>query len=285
MKLAQKVVLYFISAKISWYSLFSKAKAAKYAFKLFCTPFIRVTMKMPAVFKQARKIHFSFDGFMVKGFESGSDTNRKLLIIHGWESSCYRFEQYIKPLNKMGIQVFCFDAIAHGQSEGKQLNIYQYAKMLAYINHKYGPFTYFMAHSIGCAALCISLSHFKPIVNTTTLKIVLFAPAVNVTYFFATFYKKLSIKKGVQKEIDRLVKDISGFPIAWFNLNKHLHNIQSSILWFHDTDDDSCLFKFVEEVIDEGYRNIQFEISSTLGHSGVYRDNKNKKLVFDFFNH
>jgi pimeloyl-ACP methyl ester carboxylesterase len=283
MKLAQKVVLYFIRSKISLYGIMHKAGAAQYVFKLFCTPFVRVNIKMPSVFEDAKKIHFVYEGFTIKGFEYGAPSQKKLLIIHGWESSCYRFEQYVKPIAAMGIQIFCFDAIAHGQSEGKQLNVYQYAKLIAYMHYKYGGFTHYIAHSLGAAALCISLSYFKPAVQVVTPKIVLFAPATNLAYFFNTFYKKLRVDKAIQLEIDKLVYKLSGFPIAWFNINKHLDNIRADILWFHDKDDDACLFIFVNDIIEEHRLNIKFHISTTLGHSGVYKNNKHKKLVFDFF--
>jgi alpha-beta hydrolase superfamily lysophospholipase len=284
MKLAQKVVLYFIRGKIKVYRIISSNKAARYAFTLFCTPFYRVTKKMPMVFEQSKKLHFLYDGYVVKGFTYGAVSDKKILIIHGWESSCYRFEQYIKPLADMGIQVFCFDAVAHGQSEGKQLNVYEYAKLIAYINYKYGAFTHFMAHSLGAAALCISLSHFKPIANTQALKIVFFAPAINIEYFFATFYKKLKVPKTVQIKMNKLVLKRSGFPIKWFNVNAHLQQLQSSILWFHDTHDDSCLFEFVDDIMKTGYTNIQFQISTGLGHSGVYKDNNNRKRTLAFYN-
>ncbi len=283
MKLAQKVVLYFIRSKIKAYSIISNTKAARYAFTLFCTPFTRVTQKMPYVFEQSKKIHFLYNGYAVKGFTHGSDSNRKLLIIHGWESSCYRFEHYIKPIADMGIQVYCFDAVAHGQSDGKQLNVYEYAKLIAYINYKYGAFTHFIAHSLGAAALSISLSHFKFVTNTQALKMVFFAPAINIEYFFSTFYKKLHVPQKVQLKIDKLVQKLSGFPITWFNVNGHLQQVQSSILWFHDKDDESCLFEYALEIMKEDRSNIQFQISTGLGHSGVYKDNNNRKLVFEFF--
>ena len=55
-----------------------------------------------------------------------SSLPKKFLILHGFESSAFNFDRYIKPMIKLGYEVVAMDAPAHGKSEGKTINLLDY---------------------------------------------------------------------------------------------------------------------------------------------------------------
>ena len=53
MKLAQKLAINYLRAKLNFTSVFSNRKAAEQAFEIFCTPFRKSKKKIPPVFDKA----------------------------------------------------------------------------------------------------------------------------------------------------------------------------------------------------------------------------------------
>src|SRR5215212_1427487 len=126
MHLAQRLVLKYVQTKLKLLSSLSKRKAAEKAFQLFCTPQHRNKKKLPPVFEKAEKLQFLFEGNMVRGYRWNHPSDKKLLILHGFESSVVNFDRYINPLIKKGYEVLAFDAPAHGRSTGKTFNALLY---------------------------------------------------------------------------------------------------------------------------------------------------------------
>src|SRR6478672_8811159 len=114
MNLAQRVSLIYIRTKFKLLSAISKKKAAEQAFQLFCTPPTRDKKELPKLFKAAEKLEFSFDEFNIVGYRWNKGGRKKVLILHGFESTAINFEKYVEPLVSKGYGVLAFDAPAHG---------------------------------------------------------------------------------------------------------------------------------------------------------------------------
>lgn len=119
MKPAQRVVLWYFRTKFNLIAAISKKKAAEKAFDLFCTPQRRNRKKIPKIFEEAITEQFIMDGMLIKGWRWPNESGKKVLILHGYESSVINFDRYIRPLTKKGYEVLAFDAPAHGRSGGK----------------------------------------------------------------------------------------------------------------------------------------------------------------------
>ena len=87
MKIAQKLVIGYFRAKLNLLSVLSKKKAAQSAFELFCTPLRKSRAKFPAVFDRGEPLQFALDGYVIHGFRWNSESDKKALIVHGFESS------------------------------------------------------------------------------------------------------------------------------------------------------------------------------------------------------
>lgn len=276
----QQIALSYIRTKFRLISLLSPKKAAKKAMELFCTPQHRNQKKLPPIFEKAEKISFPFEEYQIKGYRWNYPSDKKLLILHGFESSVINFDRYIKPLTKSGYEVLAFDAPAHGRSSGKQINVLLYKNFVLHIENVYGPVSNFIAHSFGGLALSLALEEKKPIEE---MKIVFIAPAAETTTAINSFFSLLKLNNAVRKEFDKLIEDLSGHKPQWFSISRIADKLKAQVLWLQDRDDKMTPLSDVEPVMKKNYPNFKFVISEGLGHRRIYRDNNSFKTIMHFF--
>lgn len=279
MKLGQKIAINYIRAKLNILALVSKEKAAAKAFDLFCTPFRKAKKKKPPIFDRGDKLRFHIDGVEVRGHRWNAHRPKKVLIVHGFESTTYNFDRYIVPLIKKDYEVLAFDAPAHGISAGKRITLPLYVDTIKYIHEKFGPVNAYLAHSFGGLAL----AHFlETVPNNQEMKAVLIAPATETVTAIDSFFNFLHLDNGIRKEFDELILKKSNMPPEHFSIRRAAKNIRSEILWFHDENDDMTPLSDAMKVKDDNHPNIRFVITQGLGHRRIYRENKIVKDVLEF---
>lgn len=279
MKLAQKIAVAYVRASLNFLAVFSKKRAARKAFKIFCTPVRGTNRKSPAVFQKAEKLQFSIENKKVAGYRWSHPQPKKFLILHGFHSSSKNFDRYVLPMVKKGYEVLAFDAPAHGESEGKQINVVQYRHMIEEIVNRFGPIDAYMAHSFGGLAVSLAL---EKIHHTKETRLALIAPATETSTAVDSLFNFLQLNKDVRKEFDDLIIQIGGQPLHWYSITRALSNIQASVLWVHDENDDVTPLMDVQPIIGMNYPNIEFLITQGWGHRRIYRENKVVKAVLAF---
>lgn len=279
MKLSQRFAISYIRTKFKLLAALSKKKAAEKAFELFCTPQRRNIKKLPKIFEQAEALQFRLDGIILQGWRWNHPSEKKLLILHGYESSVTNFEKYIKPLIKKGYEVLAFDAPAHGRSGGKKINAPLYKKMILAIHKKYGPVQSYMAHSFG--GLAVSLA-FEEINHTINYKLILIAPATETSTAITTFFNFLQLDPAIRNDFEKCIIKAGGEPSEWYSIKRAMKNIRAKVLWVHDEEDDITPISDVIKVQEENYPGIEFVFTNGLGHRRIYRDNKVTHLIVDF---
>src|SRR6202034_3928323 len=130
MKIKQKIAIGYTRLKLKLLTVLSKRMAAKEAFQLFCTPYLPKLKKAPHIFDQAEQLNFLFKGLNIRGYRWNHSRPNKILIIHGFDSQAYKFSRYVEKLLQKDYEVLAFDAPAHGNSEGKIINVQEYAFMI-----------------------------------------------------------------------------------------------------------------------------------------------------------
>ena len=280
MQLKQKLAISYIRTKFKVLSVISKRKTAEQAFTLFCTPLMKSVAKPGIVFSWAETLNFKMNGLNVCGYRWNKNNPHKILILHGFGSGAYSFHSYIVAMLDKGYQVLAFDAPAHGNSEGRNVNAMQYCEMIEKIIKLYGPVNGFLAHSFGGIALSLAME--KTIHNANT-KIVFIAPATETTTAIDSAFKLLHINDEViRKEFDKVIFNKSGHLPKWYSIKRAMENIKATILWVHDEDDDITPLKDALRVKAEGYKNIEFVITKGLGHRKIYKDPSIKNRVIQF---
>ncbi|MDZ4793878.1 MAG: alpha/beta fold hydrolase [Bacteroidota bacterium] len=279
MKLSQRLAIHYIRTKFKLLTAISKKKAAEKAFELFCTPQRRNKKPLPKIFEQAEKLQLKLDGNLLQGWRWNHPAERKLLIIHGYESSVTNFDRYIKPFIKKGYEVLAFDAPAHGRSGGKKITAPQYKKMIQEIHKKYGPVKSYMAHSFGGLAVSLALEEIS---HTSDYRVVLIAPAAETKTAVNSFFSFLQLDPVLRPEFERIILKAGGVSSEWYSIRRALKHIRANVLWFQDEDDEVTPLSDVLKVKEENYPSVRFVITKGLGHRRIYRDNKVFKSIVDF---
>jgi alpha-beta hydrolase superfamily lysophospholipase len=283
MKLAQRIVIGFYVYKFRILALFSSKVAARAAFNLFCTPYTkRKTYNAPKIFLTADKLTFDLDGLVINGFgwiPKENNNGKKVLICHGFDSYSYKFDRYVGPLIKSGFEVLAFDAPAHGTSSGKTIKVTEYRKMILTINDMFGPVDSIMAHSFGALAVALAVEELE---DAAHKRLVLIAPATETTFAIETFFKHVPVSKKVRLEFEKLIEDLGGNPASWYSVARVMQKINTPTLWVHDKEDAVTPYEHVHHLVERNLPHIRFEITSGLGHSNIYKDNRIKKRIIEF---
>jgi hypothetical protein len=283
MKLTQKLAISYTRAKLHILAIASKKKAAEKAMDIFFTPRLRSSKKAPRIFEKAERLSFKLEGHTVRGHrwvsQDATTLPKSVLILHGFESSVKKFDQYIIAFLDKGYEVLAFDAPAHGESGGKQLNLLLYVEMIKKIVVEFGPVQFFLAHSFGGIAVMHFLESLPHDANT---KVVLIAPATETVSSIDLFFKFLQLDDGVRKEFDELAYKKSGQFPAYFSIRRAMAHIKASVLWFHDEEDEITPVTDVLKVKKDRHRNIKFIFTKGLGHRRIYKDKEVMRSAIEF---
>jgi pimeloyl-ACP methyl ester carboxylesterase len=279
MKLAQKIAVGYVRARLNMLAVISPARAAAKAFELFSTPQYRSKSKFPEIFAKGEKIQFIQHSKKIRGYRWNQGAEKRLLILHGYESSCRKFDHHIARGIKKGYEVLAFDAPAHGISEGKQITLPEYVSMINNIEKNYGKIDAYICHSFGGMAVCTYLEKHTHHPDT---KLVLIAPATETTTAIDSMFRFVQLNDRVRKEFDEIIHRKTGHWPSHFSINRSIKHINASILWVHDEDDFTTPLADVRKVMNQKLPNVEFMITKGLGHNKIYRDNEVKRRIFSF---
>ncbi len=276
---SERMYLQYLRTKFTTLGMVSPPVAGKLAFDLFCTPYPKYKKrKAPAVFHQAKELNITLIGDGIKetgktnihGFEWNplKPNGQTVLIVHGYASYFYKFEQYIQPLLKQGFRVIGFDAPGHGLSEGKHINIVIYKHAIEHIIKELGPIDHFIGHSLGAITLAMLA---ETIENPSKHKFVLIAPATKTTSTFERYFNMMRFSPAIRTAfLDELEKRTK-LPITYFEADRAIQNYGGDLLWVHDTEDLVCPFKDLVDFQKKAPKNIKFLITNGLGHNKLYK--------------
>lgn len=281
MKIQQKLAIGFVRSKITAMNFFHNRKAAKEAFRIFCTPLGNFSSRVSPDFLNAEPLQFSMNGKVVRGYRCNPGKMNKILLLHGFSSNCQNFGHYVQPLINKNYEVLAFDAPAHGASDGVTINAIEYSQMIIRIIELYGPVHGFIAHSFGGLAVCLALETLPTNPDT---KLVLLAAATETTTAIDIAFSIIGLKnKLLRKTFDDIIFETSGREPSWYSIRRALNNIKAKVLWIHDKDDDITPFADVLQVQKDHHPNVRFIITEQLGHRKIYRDAGVINEVINFF--
>ncbi len=280
MKFSQVLLVGYYRTKLKAIGIVSERKAAEVAFNLFCTPFLpRSKQESPAIFHKAEKLSLQLQGLAIKGFRWIPQTpnNRTVLICHGFNSCCYKFEKYAALFLKEGFTVIAFDAPAHGLSDGKTLNALMYKQMIKEIDRNFGPIQLLMAHSLGGLAVSLAAEEMQQVE-----KIILIAPATETSSAVENFCRVTRLKAEARKELENIIEETAGHPAAWFSITRAVQQHTTPVLWIHDKEDTICPYRDTGKIRALCLPHVRFVTTQQLGHNKIYRDPGVQKMVIDF---
>lgn len=131
--------------------------AAKQVYKVMSNPRVKKLREFEnEVLDQAQKITIRFQQFNIQTYQWGKSSDRKALLVHGWEGQAGNFGGIVPLLLEKGYQVISFDAPAHGYSSKGVTNLFDYTNLVSEIIKTHRP-QFLLSHSFGSIATAIAL--------------------------------------------------------------------------------------------------------------------------------
>lgn len=202
--------------------------------------------------------------------------DKKVLIMHGWESRATHMYSLVEPLVKSGFQVVVIDAPKHGQSGGDKTNLAAFAKAIVAADVEFGPFVAAVGHSLGGAALAYAIE-----LGVTVNCCVLISSPASILDVLQGFARYVGLPVKAQRLFIEKIEHDNGVPASELNMGRILAKKHVKTLLVHSQDDLEVSIEALNN-IQRALPDAKTHIAKNLGHRKIIRDVEIGNLVGQF---
>lgn len=244
-------------------SFINPAYAGRLAYKFFSEPRDgRLNHEeLPPMLKEAHAEMVTLDDFIFQTYTWTGD-EKTVLLIHGWESNSWRWEQFFPYLKRSGATIVAIDAPAHGLSHGAEFNIPTYAKFVNAVVQKIRP-SYLVGHSLGGATALYYQSHYP---NDSIEKLVVLGAPSDLNTILFNYRNLLSLNKRVMDLMQQHFTKHFNINVHEFSGSLFASKIKVAGLLIHDEEDEVVAFREAEKIA-KAWPDAEFIVTNGLGHS------------------
>lgn len=191
-----------------------------------------------------------------------------VLLVHGWAGRGTQLGKLIEPLRAKGLRVVAWDGPAHGDSDGKQASIGQFAQGLRELNEVEGPWRLVVAHSFGAGAVTLALSCRW----MQSEAVALVAAPSGMGWVVEGFAKRLKMStrtKAVFIEKLNRFAGVEGRDVGIAHLAK-TNALKTPVIVIHDPEDAEVPFQQAEEIARD-WHGARLVALSGVGHRKILK--------------
>lgn len=238
-------------------------KAGREGFYLFCKPRRRAVKPHHMEFlNTSEKFSVVYDGKKIQGYRWGTG-DKKLLLLHGWESHSYWWKSIVSKLSKEKYAIYAIDAPGHGLSDGSYNNIPYYSGLIEQIILEYGGFYGILGHSMGAFSTAYT---FYRIPELPVSNFIAMASPGEVKEF-VEFYKRAVGFSGRTMQVigEYFVRKLGHGP-DFFSLKEFARKLTLRGLMIHDTKDPDAPYQHAVEA-HQNWKGSKLISTTGLGHN------------------
>lgn len=132
--------------------------AGRWAVRLFLSPVRQGFIPGEKDFlKRVERFDIKFEGREYQGYRLGNGP--EVICVHGWAGRAAQFRYIADMLVEEGFTFIAFDAWAHGQTAGKQTNLFEFAALFERVYQKCEQPAAVIGHSLGAAVVSYSIAN------------------------------------------------------------------------------------------------------------------------------
>ena len=202
--------------------------------------------------------------------------DQTVIFSHGWMGRATQFQKFVPYFTEAGYKVVAFDGPAHGQSEGRSTDLYEFSDTISHILSEEGP-SHFVGHSFGGVAGVFAQNEGHHLKSITTIG----SPTVS-EYIIQEFCDRINVSNKVGQYFQSYVIKKYGRPFSEASIIEMTSRIEPlPFLMIHDEDDDEVPVKHAEENIR---RNpwLKLEKTTGLGHYKILKSKSVIELTLNF---
>ncbi len=254
-------------------AFFFQKKAAEKAFALFCTPRKgKVEPEQAGFLENAKKDRVKVEGIELQTYQ-WKGNKETILLLHGWESNTFRWQNLISFLQKENYNIIAFDAPAHGYSTGKVFNVPLYTDCTQAIVNTYHP-KIFIGHSLGGMNALYNQQKYP---NKEVEKIVTIGSPAKLKDIMSHYQNMLKFNATVLSGLDHYFKIHLGFSFHEFSTYKFDGHQAKKGLIIHDELDTIAPFS-ASESVHSTWKNSTLFKTSGFGHS-MHQDEVSHEIM------
>ncbi|MFZ9046340.1 MAG: alpha/beta fold hydrolase [Cyclobacteriaceae bacterium] len=217
---------------------------------------IRRAKMSPITYKNCKIVHFQW-----------GQSDRKVLLSHGWNSKIADFRRMIEHLEEAGFQVEGIDMKAHGKSEGTNTALPEIIDILKNFYQKKGPYDAVIGYSIGGLGAGLMTAEVPAEIRPQHL--IMIAAPPYTTFLFKRTIKDLGFRNKVYEKVAMLLERTYGNPINHYDVRHKGESFSSTQLTFvYDEDDQTIPFE-KGLILKDHYPEANFIHTKGLGHYNV----------------
>ena len=263
LKVMKTAIMKFLGLYINVLALVAPRYAERFGLAIFCRPFRgKMTLRQKEFLQSAKQFRFAYRKETIAAYGWGNG-EKKILLVHGWQSHSYRWKVYVEQLIKHNYSVFAFDAPGHGLSTGDFLSVPLYSEVIEKMILHIGKPDAIISHSLGGFSSLYTL-HRNP--SLAPDKLVLMAAPGEAVEFFELYKTSLSLSQRSMDLIIKRFKNIFHYGPEYFSSPTFASSVSIPGLIIHDEDDDETSVNHSKRVHAK-WINSRLHITKGFGHN------------------
>lgn len=189
------------------------------------------------------------------------DNRGKILVFHGWSGRPTQLGGVVDALNAHGFDCTVITAPGHVPGRTQASSLRDFAQYAAWLNQRYGPFFAGIGHSLGGAALLLSVEH-----GAHWERLVSISAFGNTERVFEEFIQQSGLpNRYVSLLLDRVARKLGSDP-RYYSPDRVEYS--GSLLILHAPDDLEVPISDAE-LLHKAHPNSQCIRTSPLGHRKI----------------
>ena len=189
-----------------------------------------------------------------------------VLLVHGWNGRSTQLGGFVSPLVAHGYRVVAFDALGHGDSDGTQSSLPEFANCIRQVVDELGGVYAIVAHSLGGAATTYALAY-----GLDAERAVFISPPADPREFLKVFAAALGINADVRERVRRRLERRLGVPMEEMRAQAIAPRMEIPLLVVHDRDDKEVPYSVGRSIASQ-WPSAEMIITEGLGHKRILGD-------------
>ena len=259
----QRILPLIIGRLLDFVYLLNKNTAASIAVRIFCTPRGGKIKNFHKKFLDStipKTLHL--DNQEVQTYYIDNNSERTILLAHGWESNAARWKKLTRYLKDLPVNIVMLDGPAHGASGFKRFTALTYAKMINQVVNEY-EVDALVGHSIG-AFSCGLYTKIYP--ETKINHFVILASPDTMTSILEEYQRILGFSDKLLNQIYKYFEVHFPHDVHFYRMANFMEGSQINGIIMHDPMDMINTFDGAESIKNSWGSSCHLIPMNGLGH-------------------